>query len=750
MIKYKRITSAEEAVFVKGKTMKRLCSFLVDRRRAVFCVMMALVLVNLFLIPRVKVNTDLVRYLPDSSRMKQGIDILAEEFSDLSMSSSNTVRVMFKDVPDNEKDGIFEEMKQTPNAGSVAFRKNDPHYEKDGYTLYILSFSCGFFSPEMREAENYIKEAFSGRYDMKYNLDKTTQPGVPIGIVAFALCLLILILILFSPSYVEPFLFLFAIGAAVVLNTGSDVFLPGVAEVTFSVGAILQVALSIDYSIILMGRYRQELAREPDKEKAMKQALSGAFSSISGSSLTTVVGLLVLGFMSFKIGFDIGFVMAKGVFLSMVCTFTVLPFLLLIFDGTIKKTAKKVPSLKMDAFGDFFFRHGRAVTAVFAVFFAAMLILKGNTGISFSLIPPNEIDLVFPKENQIVVLYENGDEESVSGMIPEIEAESGVNSVLAWPNTFGKAFAEDELLEMMNGFDMGFSVPPIAVRMIYSSYFKGERGGKLTVRELVNFVHDTFSADSAWGKLLGDDLREMIDKAPEMLDEGEKALKGPEHSLMMISTDLPQESEETTVFMGRLTALCEENLSGNYYLIGNTPMAQEMVATFSDELNFLTFMTAAAIFAVVLLTFRSLAVPVILILLIQSAVYATMVIMNLQGMSVYYLALLVVQSILMGATIDYAIVFTNYYREFRMTMPVREALINAYNDSIHTILTSGLIIVAAVGAVGFAFSDPAVRQIVHTISKGAACSICLILFVLPGLLAAFDFLVVPKGRRYSG
>ena len=768
--------------------MKRIAAFLVDRRKAVFITMMLLMLVSAVLIPRVKVNTDMTKYLPDSSAMKQGVDIMAKEFPD--MAVPNTVRVMFRDLPDGEEEKILTALKKTPHVDSVSFAPGDERYEKDGYTLYILNFSVGFFSSEMGEAEQYIRSEYDGYCDMVYCLDKTNQQGVPVWIFVLALVLLVTILAIFCHSWLEPVLFLFCLGVAVVINMGSNILLPYVSEITWSIGAILQLALSIDYSVILMSRYRQELRSAPDKESAMKAALEKAFSSVAGSAFTTVVGFLVLVFMSFKIGLDMGIVMAKGVFLSMFCILTILPFLVLTLDSLIQKTQKKVLTLKMNAVSRFSYRHRKIIAALFVVFFVVVFFLKGKTGITFTLIAKNEIDPIFPKENQIVLLYENADEEAVAKMIPQIEEEKGVNSVMAWPNTLGKAFTADELCEMIDspGMDTGFDLSPEMVKTIYAMYFgssgqqesaagsgegqKKEAGSgkeqehetesgeeqekesgsvekeqRLTIQELLQFVTEAVSGNLILQALISDEMKDSLSDAPAMLEKAGKQLKGPEHSLMAISTSLPQESEETSAFMKRLKELSTDSLSGNWYLIGNTPMAVEMVKTFSGELNFLTLLTAGAIFLVVLITFRSFAVPVILVLLIQSAVFTTMVIMNLQGMSIYYLALLIVQSILMGSTIDYAILFTNYYREMRLTRDPESVLQEAYNLSVHTILTSGCIVISVTAIVGYAFTDPSVQQIVHTISKGAACALVLILFVLPGLLGALDRLVVIRKKQ---
>ena len=184
--------------------IKRIAEILVDRRRIIFVLMMILALVSLALIPRVRVNTDMTRYLPDSSPMKQGVDLMAREFPD--MSVPNTVRVMFRGLTQEEKETVLEQLKETPHAEAVSYQPDDPRYEKDGYTLFILDFSVGFFSDEMGEAESYLKSHFSEQYEMVYCLDKTNQQGVPMWIFALALILLLVILILFSASWVEPFL----------------------------------------------------------------------------------------------------------------------------------------------------------------------------------------------------------------------------------------------------------------------------------------------------------------------------------------------------------------------------------------------------------------------------------------------------------------------------------------------------------------------------------------------------------------
>lgn len=664
--------------------MKDKIALVITRyRRMLFLVTLTAAFVCTLLMFRVPINTDMTVYLPESSRMKQGVDIIKDEFQNLSLGS--TIRVMFDHVPEEKKNEIAEGLGKIRHVTRVS-HSTDAHGEKDGYSLYTLTMDCDYGSEGEKEIERTLEAEFS-EYGMVYADDDTSSGKIPWWIIAVALMIILAILIFMSSSYVEPFLFVIAIGFAILINMGTNIFLGKISDTTFSIAALLQMVLSMDYSVILMSRYRQELVRTGQEstmnrqerirhcECAMARAVSLSMSSIVSSALTTVVGLLVLIFMSFRLGGEIGIVLAKGVLISMVCIFTVLPELIIRCDSLIVKTGKKIILPPSKSLSNFEYKGRYILMAVFIGLFAFTAVLKSGADISFTMMEPSSIDEIFPKLNQVVVLYENTDEKGIGRILSEIEQNEPVVSVIS-------------------------DVSP-------------EVG--LSIHHLLQ---------SAMSVLL------------------KNQLTGSAHSLMVVSTDLPDEGEEAYGFLDELDRLCSENLKGRYYLIGNTVMAQEMSVTFPAELRRMTLMTAISIFIVVLFTFRSFFVPLLLVLLIQTSVYATMVIMDLQGMSMYYLALLMVQSILMGATIDYAIVFTAYYREFRRSLGILPALRESYTSSFRTILTSGLIIVLATIVLGFAFPNPAIAQICHTIARGASCAILLILLVLPGTLGALGRFVV--------
>lgn len=877
--------------------MQKIADLLVRGRKAVLVLMIVLAALSAALIPRVNLVTDMSEYLPDDSSMKQGLDLMEEEFPDTVINS--TIRVMFKDLSENEKEKMKSTLEKIKYVDSVGYDTESEQYNKENYTLYVLNIPYDYNTDEIESVESTVKSDFS-EYDMAYHVDET-QNEIPGWVIAAALLILMVILFIMSSSWVEPILFMLAIGIAVIINMGTNAFLGGVSYATDSIAAILQLILSMDYSIILMNRYRQELKQTQNRQDAMKKALTAAFSSITGSSVTTIVGLLALCFMSFKIGADLGIVLAKGVLISLISVFTVLPALILLCDKWIHKTSKRVPHIPMKKIGGFSFKARYGILGVFIAGFIVLFITKSNVAFSYSLTLENEIDKVFTKMNPVIMMYDNQDEEAVNQIAAALENQDGVESVMSYGNTLGKPYTAKELEGSLAdmGIESELDISEDMLALIYYDYYKQGETGTMTLSDFMGFVkndimgNDAFSsyfdvesqkqiemfapfcskeelakkrssnelsvlfgadaaalnqlfaksgtetmsiqdliqlisadpaiasafasgspesqaqmqliqnivmsvmqekqyksaelagifagmsdklneqtmellytyyfsqknADTSWTlsieELFGHvtdnmltnekykaffsgDIESQLEEAKSALEDGKKQLIGKNHSLMMISTTLPEDSGQTTAFMEKLEKDCNTNLQNDYYLIGGSPMAYEMSKTFGDELNRITLLTAIAILLVVMFTFRSVSVPLLLVLVIQAAVYATMVIMELQGLKIYYLALLVVQSILMGATIDYAILFTSYYREKRETMEIKESLIGAYEGSIHTILTSGLILVAVTGVLGYTFPDPTCAQICHTIAVGAAAAIILVVFFLPGILAAFD------------
>lgn len=272
--------------------------------------------------------------------------------------------------------------------------------------------------------------------------------------------------------------------------------------------------------------------------------------------------------------------------------------------------------------------------------------------------------------------------------------------------------------------------------------------GNIPLYDFMQYILDEVAAKQPFKAYFSDDLIEQLNDAVLAMDEGKEQLVGNTYSRAILTTKLPEESEETFALLSNLNGQLEQNLEGEFYLVGNSVMAYEMSESFSGELTMITLITALAIFLVIAISFRSLSIPAILVLVIQCAVFITMSSIYLQGSSIYYLPLLIVQCLLMGATVDYGILYTTYYREARMTMDKGKAIVQALNNSIHTILTSGSILVIVTAVLGFmmASGQPAVSEILLTISRGAIFATLLVIFILPCLISVFDRFVMGKKR----
>lgn len=487
--------------------MKKIASFIVNKRFLLLGIVFCITAVCGFLTFRVDINTDMTKYLPDDSSMKIGMDLMEEEFPDTEIFQ--TIRVMFRDLKDGEKQDIQTTLSEIPYVDSVTYDAESEENNKENCTLYVVNTTYDYSSPEERSIESAIAETFAG-YDVTIKNDNTASSDIPAWLLITAVTLLMIILFIMCRSWAEPFLFMATIGMAVLINLGTNIFLGSVSTVTYSMTAILQLVLSMDYSIILMNRYRQEYQQLPDKKEAMKEALTHAFSSIASSGMTTVVGLLMLVFMSFKIGMDLGIVLAKGVLISMLCVFTVLPGLILLFDGLIRKTAKKELHIPMRGAAAFSFRLRKPLAAGFAVLFLGSCFLQGMTKTVYTLQYDDPIADVFPPTNTIVMLYDNQDEESIPGLTDWLEESSYVKTALSYPTTLGRPYTASELSNVIEDMGGGMEIDASMLSILYYAYYKGQETSSMTVGEFLGFLSEDVAQNDLFSEYLSGDIQKNL------------------------------------------------------------------------------------------------------------------------------------------------------------------------------------------------------------------------------------------------
>lgn len=738
--------------------MKKAASFLVEKRRIFLCFFLILAAVSVLLVGQVRINYDLTQYLPENSHMRQGIQLMEQEFG---KEYSSSLRVMLSGLSDEEKEEAYHWLSGLDQVSEVLWNTGTD-YNREGNSLYEITTEYDSHSKEAADLFNAVYARYGSRgVATSGSIHEANVPLLPLYIIVISVGLVLLILLLMCNSWFEPVVFMVNIGIAVLINLGTNVVFPSISEYTNSIVGIFQLVLSMDYSIILLNRYTQEKEKGVDNGSAMKAALVAAFPAVTGSSLTTFAGLLCLGFMNFRLGADMGFALAKSVIVSLICIFTVLPSLILVSDKLIVKTRKKALHIPAAGCSRFEYRGRIALLALFLALFAGVFFLKNNTQIQYMLDTNNPVDAVFEEHHSLVLLYEKKDSGRIAEVLAPLESDDRISAVTGYYNTLGKAYRADEIAAL---FGENSAIDPSMIRIIYTDRFADlpdksllsllaasmasyDDSWAMTPEELISWLQDHVLDDPRFTGMINDETRQMINDAGGMIRENAVRLEGERYGRVILTTLWPEDSDETRAFLASLSERCDNLLEGDSWLIGTSVMNKEMAQTFDAELNRITLLSALAIFVVVALTFRSLIVPLILVLTVQCGIYLTMTFIGLSGGAMYYLAILMVQCILMGATVDYAILYTSYYREQRRTAGRSAAILGAYNGSLHTILTSASIMIIAAGILGFVFANPAIGEICLTISRGAISSTLIIVFILPGVLAALDRFVCPGAAK---
>lgn len=494
--------------------MGRIFEKIVKHKIAVLAAAAVIAAVCAVLMTRVEVNTDMTKYLPDDSNMKQGVSLMAEEFPD--MENQNTIRVMFTGIDEKQADDVYSQLEDIKYVSDVKYDEESSDYVKDDKRLFVIVTPYDYESEE----EEYIKAEVSSMfkdYDVAVKDDNANSSYIPVTALVIAIGFLVIIMLLMCASWLEPLLFLLTIGIAIVLNMGTNIFLDNVANITYAVAAILQLVLSMDYSIILSNRYRQEKPTSSGNVDAMTKALKKAFSSICSSSLTTFVGLLCLVFMSFKIGFNLGIVLAKGVICSLLCVVTVLPGLLLIFDGAVAKTAKKAADVPTDRIAGFEYRHRKAIAAFLVVVFAGAAVLQNFTATTFTLDYEDPIADVFQKTDQLAILYSNDDENKIPEITDSLSENENIKNVQCYYTELGREYTASKMAEKINEMSADAQLDEDTLKLMYYMYYDGSVS-PMTLSEFADFLDDNISEDGMFSEYIDDDMKSSVDELKKFSD----------------------------------------------------------------------------------------------------------------------------------------------------------------------------------------------------------------------------------------
>ena len=720
----------------EGTNLKKLSEMIVRKRKIIFIIYAVAVVLCAVGIFNCKINYDMSKYLPDDSSVRKGMEIMSEEFGD-----SSAITVMFDGLDETEQLRRQEELAAMDNVQSVVYVQNDETYQKDGHSKYMVTVSADTYSKTSRKVLDKIKDTYDDAYVSGAVVDNALMTDSLIGdlpiIALIAVVVIFTILFILCDSWAEPFIFMGCIGVAIALNMGTNAFLPSISFMTFSVGALLQLGLSMDYSIMLMNRYAQEKKKYASHEEAMISALAHSVAPVSGSSVTTIVGLLALVFMDFKIGQDMGVVLAKGVFMSLVCIFTLLPGVVVAFDKMIEKSRKKSLDIPMNGVMKLVTKLGAVILPAVLIVVGFAYIKKDDVKVGFLKVFDNNdqtcIEECFGLDNQTVLLYKNTESpEAVANYIEWLENRDDVNSVQDYSNTLGVSYTPAEIAAQ-------FGFEEAQAQMLF------KMSGKETMT-----TAEFLSTASAMVERMPDseDRLAQLQAAQKLIDENTSQMLGREYNRMVVSLRHESEGDKSFSAIGSLIDEADDTLEGKHYFVGDSVMGKEMNDGFKRELNFVTMLTVIAIYIVVILTFRAVFGSAILVAVIQSSVFITTLIMVLSGFTVNYIALILVQCILMGATIDYGILFTCNYIEERRSTDKKQALGAAMNRSIKTILTSSLILIGCCLTTGLLMTQKAISQTCSMIACGTAVSVVMVVFVLPLVIYLTDKLAIMQfGRK---
>ncbi|MBO5553091.1 MAG: MMPL family transporter [Paludibacteraceae bacterium] len=478
-----------------------------------FYITLLLAIVSVFAIPYIKVNSDLTKYLPDDSQTSQGLAILTDEFGEIP-NMKGDVEAMFKDLSNEEREAFADSLRAISEVETVRMQVS----QDSVYTLYDMNVPK---SVDQKKLGQTIAQRLGHDAVVETSQDGATPP---LSVIVIAAVLILIILLVMAQSWVESFIILANAGMAILLNMGTNALLPSVSITTNYIGSILQMVLSLDYSIVLINRYRQEQRDETDKRDAVlaaNKAIRRAFPSIMSSAATTILGLLMLCFMRLKIGMDMGIVLAKGVICSLICTFTALPSMMMLLRQSINHSVKKTPVIPTDRLGRFATSH-KIPMAIFAVvLFGVSFYLSGKTNIFFCTNGESRIEEVFPQSNPVVVIYDREDDNHVPFVAEKLQDIDGVKRIVSYSTLLQKPYSSagmvDYIQGMLNDFRelMPDTVPtemltPQLMKTLYYMESGQDQKLKMSFPEMVRFIEEECLNDSLTARFIDKEMRQQL------------------------------------------------------------------------------------------------------------------------------------------------------------------------------------------------------------------------------------------------
>lgn len=751
--------------------MKKIAEFVVKFRKIILLFFLGFAGYCVYGMTQTKVEYSISSYLDETTDTRRALDIMDKEFYTFGSTS-----FMVKNISYEEAHDLYEKIEDVEGVKPFDFY-NTPDYYKDACAKYTVTFEGTEDDPITVNAFNTIKTLLSDHeyyvsVDLTDNYADTLQQSINFVLV-FVVIIIIVVLLITSESFMEVPVFLATFGIAALFNMGTNYWLGTISFVSKSVCVILQLALAIDYAIIMANRFQEEKQFTRDSETAMVNALSKAIPEIFGSSLTTISGMLALCTMSLKLGADLGIVLAKSIVWSMVSVFFVMPALLLMFDKPISKTMHKSLVPKVNFLGKFA-GHTKWVMPFLYIALAGVCLYASNKVTyvyaensidterpSSAMIAEKEISNVFGYSTQFVIVMPGNDYAEQLDILNTVSEEPLVRKAQGIANTqITKNDISYYLPEKINykQFADFINIDYAASDKIYSGYAMlckedtRDSAEEVLIYEankldykvsLLDLCDVAFSHDELIRASLNDkpDAIDSYNDIKRQITDAEKQLIGPNYSRVVFEIGAAEEAPETFALIKRLNT----TIKGKYpdvIFAGNAMADYDLNKTFSKDNLVVTILTLVFVYVVLVITFKNWGIPFPLCLVIQGAIFINFTYFFLTGINCYFFVNLIVSAIQMGATIDYAIVITNRYTELRKTYTdKKQAIIDSINQSFPTILTSGTILISASFLIGVIVGDPLIATLGSCLCRGCLISIASALLVMPALILLWDPLI---------
>lgn len=751
--------SNQEEKEEKQSAVERIATLIVDKRKAFYLLYIGFAIFCIVATNWVEVNDDLTSYLPETTETRQGVDAMDREFT-----TFGTNRVMVDNISYNLAELLSDHLEQLEGVKSVEFDDTEDHY-RNGAALYTITYDGDAEDQVSLDALQRVKDALEG-YDVYVAGDTGNSQSETIAnemqiVMLIAVVIILLVLFFTSQTYMEIPVLVTTFGMAALMNKGTNFLLNPVSFISDSVSVVLQLALAIDYAIILCHRYTEE-REHMDAREATIVALSKAIPEISGSSLTTLSGLGALCFMHFGIGRDLGVVLMKAILLSLLSVFTLMPGLLFSFSKLIDRTHHRSFVPTINVWGKIVVKLRYVLPPIFAVLLVFGFLFSNKCPYAYgetdlptytknaSQLAKEQVDGTFGKVNQLAVLVPSGDYSKERQLLKELETLPEIDNVLGLASVEAMDDYDYVLTDSLTPrqFAEMTDLDIEAVRVLYAAYAVDQEdyghlvGGldqyTVPLMDMFLFVYDRMEDGYV---TLDDDMRQDIEDIHDDLVDAQLQLQGEHYDRVVLELNLPEESDETFAFLDTLHTIAAKYYPSGVLLVGNSTSDKDLSSSFVEDNALISVLTIVFVILVLVFTFQSAGLPVLLIFVIQGSVWVNFSFPYLLNSQMFFLSYLIVSSIQMGANIDYAIVITNRYTELKKTMPLKEAVVEALNQSFPTIVTSGTILAAAGILIGFLSSSPSISSIGISLGRGTIISIFLVMAVLPQILMLGDIII---------